>query len=51
MWDFTDRKQYHNGANAQNSCSAGGDPLENPSGMKWDFDPYIDILPNLVALY
>jgi len=36
------------GANSQNSWSAGGDPLENPSGKEhaeWDFDLYMDILP------
>jgi len=36
------------GANSQNSWSAGGDPLENPSGREyaeWDFDLYVDILP------
>jgi len=48
------------GANAQNSWSAGGDPLENPSGMEhaeWDFDLYMDmpaarvLAKNLVELY
>jgi len=36
------------GANSQNSLSAGGDPLENPSGKEhaeWDFEHYMDILP------
>jgi len=36
------------GANSQNSWSAGGDPLESPSGKEHaegDFDLYMDILP------
>jgi len=35
------------GKNLQNSWSAGGDPLENPSGKEhaeWAFDLYMDIL-------
>jgi len=35
------------GENSQNSWSAGGDPLENPSGTEhaeWDFDLYMDVL-------
>jgi len=34
LCDLTDRKQYHNGANPQNSWSAGGDPPENSSGKE-----------------
>jgi len=36
------------GSNSQNSWSAVGDPLENPSGKEhaeWDFNAYMDILP------
>jgi len=32
--DFTDKKKYHNRSNPQNSCSAGGYPLGNPSGKE-----------------
>jgi len=34
LWDLTERKQYHNEENHQNSWSAGIDPLENPSGKE-----------------
>jgi len=40
----------YNRASPQNSWSAGGDPLENPSGKEhreWDFAPYMDILPGV----
>jgi len=46
--DFNVRKQYDNRTNPQNSWSAGGDPLENPSGKEHaerDFAPYMDIMP------
>jgi len=36
------------GVNSQNSWSAGGDPLEKPSGKEHaerDFDLYMDIVP------
>jgi len=36
------------GSNSQNSWSAVGDPLENPSGKEydeWDLNLYMDILP------
>jgi len=47
LWDFTDRKQYHNRENPQNNCCAGGYPPGNPSGKEhaeWDFALYMDIL-------
>jgi len=39
------------GANPQNCWSAGGNPLENPSGKEyaeWDLALYMDILPKKV---
>jgi len=42
------------GVSSQNSWSAGGDPLENPSGKEhaeWDFDLYTDILPGAFSLH
>jgi len=42
----------YNGISPQNSWSAVGDPLENPSGKeyaKWDSNLYMDILPGAAS--